>query len=67
VGVFNGAVTSFLRVPSFITTLGMLLTLKGVALLITGGAPRGALPTTSAPSAAPSSRTCRCSAGCPGR
>jgi ribose transport system permease protein len=35
---------SFLRVPSFITTLGMLLTLKGFALLITGGAPRGALP-----------------------
>jgi len=44
VGVFNGAVTSYLRVPSFITTLGMLLTLKGLALLITGGAPRGALP-----------------------
>ena len=44
VGVFNGSVTSFLRVPSFITTLGMLLTLKGTALLITGGAPRGALP-----------------------
>lgn len=44
VGVFNGAVTSFLRVPSFITTLGMLLTLKGFALLVTGGAPRGALP-----------------------
>jgi ribose transport system permease protein len=44
VGVFNGAVTSYLRVPSFITTLGMLLTLKGLALLWTGGAPRGALP-----------------------
>lgn len=44
VGVFNGAVTSYLRVPSFITTLGMLLTLKGFALLATGGAPRGALP-----------------------
>jgi ribose transport system permease protein len=44
VGLFNGAVTSFLRVPSFITTLGMLLTLKGFALLWTGGAPRGALP-----------------------
>ncbi len=44
VGVFNGAVTAYLRVPSFITTLGMLLTLKGLALLITGGAPRGALP-----------------------
>lgn len=44
VGVFNGLVTSYLRVPSFITTLGMLLTLKGAALLATGGAPRGALP-----------------------
>ena len=44
VGVFNGSVTSRLKVPSFITTLGMLLTLKGFALLITGGAPRGALP-----------------------
>lgn len=43
-GIFNGAVTSYLRVPSFITTLGMLLTLKGAALLATGGAPRGALP-----------------------
>lgn len=44
VGLFNGAVTSYLRVPSFITTLGMLLTLKGLALLWTGGAPRGFLP-----------------------
>lgn len=44
VGLFNGAVTSYLKVPSFITTLGMLLTLKGVALLWTGGAPRGFLP-----------------------
>lgn len=44
VGLFNGAITSFLRVPSFITTLGMLLTLKGFALLWTGGAPRGFLP-----------------------
>ena len=44
VGVFNGAVTSWLKVPSFITTLGMLVTLKGFALLWTGGAPRGALP-----------------------
>ena len=44
VGVFNGSVTTFLRVPSFITTLGMLLTLRGIGLLWTGGAPRGALP-----------------------
>lgn len=44
VGLFNGAVTTYLKVPSFITTLGMLLTLKGAALLWTGGAPRGFLP-----------------------
>jgi len=32
-----------LRVPSFITTLGMLLILNGAVFLWTGGAPRGAL------------------------
>src|SRR5690606_10233408 len=44
VGLFTVAVTSFFREPSFITTLGMLLTLNGLALLWTGGAPRGFLP-----------------------
>jgi ribose transport system permease protein len=43
VGVFNGVVSTILRVPSFITTLGMLLILQGAVFLWTGGAPRGAL------------------------
>jgi ribose transport system permease protein len=43
VGVVNGFVSTILRVPSFITTLGMLLILNGAVFLWTGGAPRGAL------------------------
>ena len=43
VGLFNGVVSTLLRVPSFITTLGMLLILEGAVFLWTGGAPRGAL------------------------
>jgi ribose transport system permease protein len=43
VGVVNGVITTRLRVPSFITTLGMLLILSGAVFLWTGGAPRGAL------------------------
>jgi len=43
VGVFNGVVSTLLRVPSFITTLGTLLMLEGAVFLWTGGAPRGAL------------------------
>ena len=43
-GLFNGVVTTRLKVPSFITTLGSLLMLNGVALMWTGGAPRGGLP-----------------------
>ncbi|MEU6432607.1 ABC transporter permease [Microbispora sp. NPDC046973] len=42
-GLVNGTVTTLLRVPSFITTLGMLLILSGAIFLWTGGAPRGAL------------------------
>ena len=44
VGVTNGLITTRLRVPSFITTLGMLLILSGAVFWWTGGAPRGALP-----------------------
>ena len=44
VGLVNGAVTTFLKVPSLIATLGMLLVAKGVGLLWSGGAPRGYLP-----------------------
>jgi ribose transport system permease protein len=43
VGVVNGLVTTILRVPSFITTLGMMLVLYGAIRLWTGGAPTGAL------------------------
>jgi ribose transport system permease protein len=43
VGVFNGVVSTILRVPSFITTLGMLLILEGAVFWWTEGAPRGAL------------------------
>jgi ribose transport system permease protein len=43
VGFVNGFITTRLRVPSFITTLGMLLILSGAVFLWTGGAPRGAL------------------------
>lgn len=41
IGLTNGLVVSFLRVPSLIATLGMLLLVKGVALYWCGGAPRG--------------------------
>jgi ribose transport system permease protein len=44
VGLVNGVVTTRLHVPSFITTLGMLLILQGAVLYWSGGAPRGSLP-----------------------
>jgi ribose transport system permease protein len=43
VGLANGVITTVLRVPSFITTLGMMLVLSGAVFLWTGGAPRGSL------------------------
>lgn len=44
VGLINGSVTTNLKVPSLIATLGMLLIVRGVGLLWSGGAPRGYLP-----------------------
>ncbi|MEV1011936.1 ABC transporter permease [Streptomyces sp. NPDC049881] len=44
VGVVNGLVTTALGVPSFITTLGMMLILEGGVFYWTGGSPRGSLP-----------------------
>jgi len=41
VGLVNGLVTSYLKVPSFIVTLGMMLLVKGLALYWVGGAPKG--------------------------
>ena len=46
VGLVNGVVVSYLRVPSLIATLGMMITLTGVAFVWSGGAPRGYLPDT---------------------
>ncbi|MGA4727032.1 ABC transporter permease [Micromonospora taraxaci] len=43
VGLINGLVTTLLRVPSFITTLGMFLILFGAVYLWSDGAPKGAL------------------------
>jgi ribose transport system permease protein len=44
VGLVNGAVVCYLRVPSLIATLGMMISLNGAAMVWSGGAPRGYLP-----------------------
>src|SRR4030067_2442944 len=43
IGLANGLIVSYLKVPSFITTLGMMLLVRGVALTYVGGAPQGYL------------------------
>jgi ribose transport system permease protein len=43
VGLVNGLITTRLRVPSFITTLGMFLILVGAVYLWSNGAPKGGL------------------------
>ncbi|APU16167.1 MULTISPECIES: ABC transporter permease [Actinoalloteichus] len=43
VGLLNGLVSTVLAVPSFITTLGMMLILQGAVFFWTQGAPRGYL------------------------
>ncbi|ASO21317.1 ribose transport system permease protein [Actinoalloteichus hoggarensis] len=43
VGLVNGLVSTVLAVPSFITTLGMMLILQGAVFFWTQGAPRGYL------------------------
>jgi ribose transport system permease protein len=43
VGLVNGLVTTLLRVPSFIATLGMMFILSGAVFLWTGGSPTGSL------------------------
>ena len=43
IGLINGSLVAYLKIPSLIATLGMMLTLRGAALYITGGAPRGYL------------------------
>jgi ribose transport system permease protein len=44
VGLVNGLVVTFLKVPSIIATLGALLSIKGIALAWSGGSPQGYLP-----------------------
>ncbi len=39
IGLINGVFVTYVKVPSFIVTLGMLSIARGVALLITGGLP----------------------------
>lgn len=39
VGLLNGAITTLLKVPSFVTTLGMLFLINGFTLTISGGFP----------------------------
>lgn len=39
IGFINGALSTYGRLPSFITTLGMLSAVRGIALLITSGQP----------------------------
>ncbi len=41
IGVINGLVTTLLKVPSFIVTLGMMLALAGLVRYLTGGAATG--------------------------
>lgn len=43
IGLVNGLVVSYLKVPSFIGTLGMMLLVRGGALYWVGGAPQGYL------------------------
>jgi ribose transport system permease protein len=47
IGLVNGLVTTLLKIPSFIVTLGMMLALLGLVLYWTGGPPPGTLPTRS--------------------
>ena len=44
IGLANGLIVAFLKVPSIIATLGMMLLVNGIALTWSGGAPRGDLP-----------------------
>ena len=44
IGLINGFVVAYLKVPSLIATLGMLLLVQGGGLYWTGGGPKGYLP-----------------------
>jgi ribose transport system permease protein len=44
IGLINGLVVTKLKVPSFLTTLGMMIAVQGVSLVYTGGMPVGGFP-----------------------
>jgi len=44
IGLINGLAVTKLKVPSFLTTLGMMIALQGAALVYTGGMPVGGFP-----------------------
>ncbi|MBC6462687.1 ABC transporter permease [Actinomadura sp. HBU206391] len=44
IGLVSGLIVTVLRVPSFITTLGMMLILEGAVFFWTQGSPHGSLP-----------------------
>lgn len=44
VGLGNGLLVVVLRIPAFLATLAMSLVLTGTILVITGGSPRGSIP-----------------------
>ena len=44
VGLINGAIVAYLKTPSIIATLGALLSVNGIAMMWSGGSPRGYLP-----------------------
>jgi ribose transport system permease protein len=44
IGLINGIVVTKLKVPSFLTTLGMMIAVQGVSLVYTGGMPVGGFP-----------------------
>ena len=64
IGLVNGLVVSYLKVPSFITTLGMMLLVRGGALYYVGGAPQGYLTDNWRAFGRNYLKTSLCSAGC---
>jgi ribose transport system permease protein len=44
IGLVNGILSSKLKMPPFVVTLGMSILLLGLTLMISGGSPKGAVP-----------------------
>lgn len=43
IGMVNGLLVTKLKIPAFITTLGMVLVVQGIRFVYTGGSPRGSI------------------------